>query len=70
MNFGQQPPNKQEILLTTIHNQDHVVEVYLNDAEQRITEMIHLSNHRVKLYQFEVAQYKKRPELQHLLHNI
>ena len=69
MDFGKQQPSKQEILLTTIHNQDNVVEVYLNDAEQLITEMIHLSNHRVKLYQFEVSQYKKRPELYNLLNS-
>ena len=52
-------PNRQEVLLTTIHHQNSVVEVYFNEKFQLVSEIIHLSNHRVKLYQYDVAQYKK-----------
>ncbi len=61
MNSSSFQSNTQEVLLTTIHNQDSVVEVYLNDDRKIITELLHLSGLRVKVYQYKLENYKQRP---------
>ncbi|MDA9312507.1 hypothetical protein OAD50_03750 [Vicingaceae bacterium] len=61
MNTRSTAPNAQEVLLTTVHNQNNVVEVYLNKLTQTVTELYHLSNHRVKVYEYEIEEYKQKP---------
>lgn len=50
---------EQEILISTKHFQDSVVEIYLNQKKNLITELIHLSNHRVNVYQYDADKYLK-----------
>ncbi|MFT6166358.1 MAG: hypothetical protein ACJAV5_001191 [Vicingaceae bacterium] len=54
-------PNVQEVLLTTVHNQNSVIEVYLNNQKDTVTELYHLSNHRVKVYEYDLEEYKQKP---------
>ena len=61
MNYSSITSNAQEVLLTTIHNQNSVVEVYLNDKSKIITELFHLSGHKIRLYQYALEEYKVLP---------
>jgi len=70
MNSNSLPSNTQEVLLTTIHNQDSVVEVFLNDDRKIITELFHLSGLRVKVYQYELDKYMERPGTFKIFENI
>jgi hypothetical protein len=60
MNTESTLSNTQEELLTTVHNQNNVVEVYLNNQKETVTELFHLSNHRVKMYEYPIQEYKER----------
>jgi hypothetical protein len=61
MKYSSITSNTQEVLLTTIHNQNSVVEVYLNDKSKIISELIHLSGHKIRLYQYALEEYKALP---------
>lgn len=52
--------NCQEILITTIHNQEDVMEIYFNEKMQLVTELVYKSNNRASIYQHTVALYLKQ----------
>tara|TARA_B100000965_G_C19481478_1_gene708734 strand:+ start:198 stop:449 length:252 start_codon:yes stop_codon:yes gene_type:complete len=43
--------------IATIHHLESVVEVYFNKSVKKVTELIHLSNNRVKAYQYDADEY-------------
>lgn len=49
--------NQQDILLSTLHFQDSVLEIYINKEKNTIYELFHLADHRVNVYEYEVDQY-------------
>lgn len=49
--------NKQEIIISTIHYENSVVEIYLNESESLISELRYLSNNRVNIFQFTLEDY-------------
>ncbi len=70
MNIKSTLPDVQEVLLTTIHNQNNVVEVYLNKQNETISELHHLSNHRVKVYEYKLEEYKQKTNAYRILDKI
>ncbi len=60
MNIRSTAPRVQEVLLTTVHNQNTVVEIYLNKQKKIVMELHHLSNHRVKVYEYTILEYKQK----------
>lgn len=70
MNSRSFQSNAQEVLLTTIHNQDSVVEVYLNNQKNIITELFHLTDQKVQLYQYDFDKYKERPGIFEIFENL
>lgn len=49
--------DNQDCLITTVHNIENVIEVYLNPNNKLVTELMHLSDNRIKVYQYELAKY-------------
>lgn len=49
--------NQQDILVTTVHEQESVLEVYLNKDQDLVTELKYLSNNRVRVYQYPTDTY-------------
>ncbi len=49
--------NSQGTLITTIHNLESVVEVYINQNHDKVTEFKQLSGNRTKRYEYEIEEY-------------
>ena len=47
----------QATLVTTMHNMESVVEVYLDVENRSVTEVKHLNYNRVKAYSYPVDEY-------------
>lgn len=43
--------------ITTIHNPESVVEIYLNQQHQRVTEIKSLNGNRTKYYEYALDKY-------------
>lgn len=57
MNLTSTKTNAQEILITSVHYQECVVEVYLNKDKNTITELKHKANHKVSVYNYILEDY-------------
>ena len=57
MEYHNLKASNQDVLLTTNHDLDSVVEVYFNENKNVITELKYLSNDRVRIYQYELDSY-------------
>ena len=60
MQYSNFTPPQQDILVTTIHYQESVLEIYLNGKKKTITELKHSSNHRVSVHQHSLEDYLKQ----------
>lgn len=48
---------EQEVLISTIHNIDNVVEVYLNPIDNLVSELVHLSKGHTHISQIDIETY-------------
>ncbi len=49
--------DQQDILITTVHEQESVLEVYLSKGQDLVTELKYLSNNRLSVYQYPLEDY-------------
>lgn len=62
-----QTTTEQDILITSIHYETSVLEVYLNKKRNTITELKHKPNHRVSVYKYAIKDYLKQQNSQHIV---
>ena len=63
-NWTMEPKNKEfessNTLLTTVHNPESVVEIYVDQQREFITEIKHLNYNRVKSYVYPFSEYRNK----------